>query len=217
MTTETLMGQAATTTESPPEPNLDGQVGATGAAESGQLPQDGQGQSAPSQENGQPPETKPEAKAEGAPERYEFKAPDGQKFDSAVIDSFSEVAKELNLSQESAQKVLDKMAPVLAERQNEQLQAAREAWAASSRSDKEFGGDRLAENLGTAKKALDAFASPELRTLLEESGLGNHPEVVRMFYRVGKAISEDGIVVGQASPQAAQDARRLYSASNMNP
>jgi hypothetical protein len=52
----------------------------------------------------------------------------------------------------------------------------------------------LAENLSVAKKALDAFGSPELRVLLEQSGLGNNPEVIRFMFRAGKAISEDSFV-----------------------
>lgn len=50
-------------------------------------------------------QSKRKAKPEGAPEKYEFVEPEGAKFDSAVLDTFSEVAKELNLSQENAQKV----------------------------------------------------------------------------------------------------------------
>ena len=132
----------------------------------------------------------------GAPEQYEFKAPEGMSFDDAVIGAFSEVAKELNLPQEAAQKVLDKMAPVMASRQAEQLQVAREEWANQSRADKEFGGAKLEENLSLVRKARDQFVSPELRVMLDETGLGNHPEVIRMLYRAGKAISEDKFVGG---------------------
>ena len=155
---------------------------------------------------------------QGAPEQYEFQEPEGVAFDDAVIGAFSEVAKELDLPQDRAQTVLDRMAPLLQSRQAERIEAAQAEWKASSEVDKEFGGEQLAENLGTAKKALDAFATPELRTLLNESGLGNHPEVIRLFYRVGKATSEDNrIVTGRGGQDNRNDARRLYSASNMNP
>ena len=32
--------------------------------------------------------------------------------------------------------------------------------------------------------------------MLDSSGLGNHPEMIRFLHRVGKAISEDSVVVG---------------------
>lgn len=131
---------------------------------------------------------------EGAPESYSFQAPDGQEFDKGVIDQFSSVAKELNLSQDKAQLVLDKMAPVIAQRQAEQIAAVHAQWADQTKADKEIGGDRLPETLAVAKKALDATGTPELRQLLDQSGFGNHPAVIKHFYQVGKAISQDTVV-----------------------
>lgn len=163
----------------------------------------------------------PEAPAEdkpNAPETYEFKAPEGRAFDSEVIAEYSKVAKELNLSQEAAQRVLDAVGPKLAERQAAQIEAVRTGWADSSKADREFGGERLSENLSVAKKALDAFGTTELRSLLNESGLGNHPEVIRFMFRAGKAISEDSMVTGSkgeakpAGPRSFNDlADALYS------
>lgn len=154
---------------------------------------------------------------EGAPEKYDFADIEGVNVDPSVIVAFSDVAKELDLSQDKAQAVLNKMAPVIAARQTEQLQAASDEWANSSRLDKEFGGDKLNENLGIAKKALEEFASPELKTLLDQSGLGNHPEIIRLLYRAGKAISDDSFVSGRKATSEKGDARALYAASNMNP
>ena len=123
----------------------------------------------------------------------------------------------LNLPQDKAQLMLDKMQPVLVQRQTEQLQAASIEWANSARTDQEIGGERFQENLGVAKKAMEAYASPELRQLLNESTLGNNPEVIRLFYRVGKDMSEDRLVTGQGGTNKAADPRSLYRASNMNP
>ena len=155
-------------------------------------------------------------KPEGAPEKYEWAAPEGVTLDESIMGSLSEVAKELNLSQDAAQKLVDKMAPAMAQRQAAQVQAMQAEWRESSSGDAEFGGAKLAENMAVAKKALDAFATPEFRQLLEQTGMGNHPEVIRTFYRAGKAISEDGLVSGSA-PKAPRDARSLFPASNMNP
>lgn len=151
-----------------------------------------------------------EGKPQGAPEAYEFKAPEGSTLDDAVIGQFSEVAKELNLTQDAAQKILDKMAPAMAARQAEQVEAIRTGWADEARVDKEFGGDKLDENLGTAKRALDQFGTPELRTLLKETGMGNHPEVIRFMYRAGKAISEDGFVPGGRQGAPTDPAKRMF-------
>lgn len=157
-----------------------------------------------------------EAAQPKAPEKYEFKAQDGVTYDDQVLSNFAEVAKELDLSQDAAQKILDKVAPVMQARQIEAIEAAKTQWAESAKTDKEFGGDKLPENLAVAKKALDTFGTPELRTLLNESGLGNHPEIIRAFYRAGKAISEDSFVAGgKGVSQPQSTAQRMYP--NMNP
>ena len=157
-------------------------------------------------------------KAEGAPEQYEeFKAPEGQQFDPEVLNNFKEIAKDLNLSQEAAQKMLDKMAPVVAQRQVEQIEALRTQWAEQSTADKEFGGEKLSENLGVARKALDTFGSPELKSLLNESGLGNHPEFIRLLYRAGKAIGEDSFVGGNKSAGKAQPTSNADYAASLYP
>lgn len=178
-------------------------------------PPTAEGQAAAGQgEQGAEPAAKPEEKPaeapEGAPEAYEFTPPEGHVLDDGVIGKFSEVAKELNLPQDKAQKVLDVMAPAIAERQQAALQAMTSEWAETSKADKEFGGEKLGENLAIAKTALDKFATPEFTKLLNDTGLGNHPEVLRVFYRAGKAISADTVVTGKQAPAPADRLAALY-------
>lgn len=212
MTQETTTEAAATTTEGAATSTQATDAAATAAAEGGQQQQQAtEGQ----QQQG---ETKAEDKPQGAPDAYEFTAPEGREFDPAVIAQFSEVAKELNLPQDAAQKVLDKMGPALAERQENAIAAARADWVASTRADSEIGGDKLAENVALANTAFEKFGTPELRKLLDESGLGDHPEMIRWAHRVGKAMSEDGFVAGRGNNAADKPTpQKLYSASNMNP
>lgn len=159
--------------------------------------------------------TENQSQAEVAPEKYEFKAPEGTNLDASVIDAYSEVAKELNLSQEKAQKVIDKVAPLIQARQIEQVNQASIKWSEEAKADKEFGGDKFAENMSVTKKAYDQFASPALKQMLEETKLGNNPEVIRMFYQVGKAMSEDTFIGG--SPKGAKDQGEVNYAKSLYP
>ncbi|MEC5161716.1 MULTISPECIES: hypothetical protein [unclassified Janthinobacterium] len=145
-----------------------------------------------------------------APEKYEFKAVDGAEFDPAVLGEFEGVAKELGLSQDAAQNVLDKMGPQIAKAQLARIEQAKTQWADSAKTDKEFGGEKFAENLSVAKKALDAFGTPALTQLLNDSGLGNHPEVIRMLYKAGQKISGSSFVTGGGSPSMGNTAATLY-------
>jgi hypothetical protein len=74
------------------------------------------------------------------------------------------------------------------------LEQVRADWANESQTDEEFGGEALNENLNVAKQALDAFGTDAFKSLLQETGFGNHPEIIRFMYRAGKAISEDSYV-----------------------
>jgi len=113
--------------------------------------------------------------------------------------------------------MLEKMSPVIAARQSEQLAAAQAGWLDSAKSDKEYGGDKLPQSLAVAQKAMEAFATPELKSLFEATGLGNHPEIVRFMVRAGNAISEDKHISGRNSGAAPAQtmAQRMYP--NMNP
>jgi hypothetical protein len=220
MTTETLMTEAATTTEG--QASEQATESTTGVVEGGQEQQSTEGQNTEGQQaagaNTEGEQSGKEAKPEGAPEKYEFQPTEGAlPVDPKILEQFADVAKELNLPQDQAQKMIDKVAPVIQARQAEQIAAIQAEWADTAKADKEFGGDALSENLATAKKALDTFGTPELRTLLNDSGMGNHPEVIRFMVRTGKAISEDRFVNGgQGKHSQSGDAKRLYPNSNMN-
>lgn len=149
------------------------------------------------------------------PEDYaDFNAPEGMTFNTEALAEFKALAKEKGLSQDEAQKFADLGAKAVQKAQAaqfEQIEQVQAQWAEASRTDKEFGGDKIEENVAVAKKALDTFGSPELAAMLKESRLGNHPEIIRAFYRVGKAISEDRLVVGSTKPASPG---RFYDKSN---
>lgn len=66
-------------------------------------------------------------------------------------------------------------------------------WARASLADKEFGGEKWKASSGVIAAARDRLASPELTQLFEDFGLGNHPEVLRLYYRAGALLRPDSI------------------------
>jgi hypothetical protein len=136
------------------------------------------------------------------------------ELDQAATTEFTAIAKELKLDQAAAQKLAD-IGAKMAQRQADAHAQLVETWTEQVKTDKEIGGDKLAENLGVARKAIDTFGSPELKALLNSTGLGNHPEVVKLAFKVGKAISEDGFVSGSPKGNTTNDpAKKLFP--NMN-
>jgi hypothetical protein len=136
----------------------------------------------------------------GAPENYEpFQLPAEIRLEPSLLDLFHGRARDMNLSQAAAQSLIDVHLECLQAYRRAQHEAAalqQEEWLEAVRSDAEIGGPRLAENLGFAAEAIRRLGSPALRDILNESGLGNHPEVVRFFVRAGMALGEGRYVAG---------------------
>jgi hypothetical protein len=178
----------------------------------------------PDATGGEPAPTTPQAAADKAPETetpepvdYDsLTVPDEVEVDEEVFGEFKAFATERNLSKEDVQRLAD-LSIKMTVKQQELARQERAAWVEASKTDPEFGGEKFAENLAIAKVARDTFGSPELKAILDVTGIGNHPAVIRAFYRVGKQISEDGRLVTSGASPAGVDARRIYASSNMNP
>lgn len=132
--------------------------------------------------------------ATAAPE-IELKLPEGMQGGQS-FESFKGLVKELGLPTDTAQKLVDFVASnqkAAVEAQRAEVERTQKTWIDSLKADKEIGGQEFDSNIQVARKAVERFGSGELKAFLEETGLGNHPAMVRAFYRIGKAIAEDSI------------------------
>jgi hypothetical protein len=151
------------------------------------------------------PEAKAAAEKEAAAEA-EFSAgieavklaEDVQVAPEALVE-FKALAKEHKLAGPAAQKILDSFVGHVRKQHQERqtaINAENAAWVKEMNEHPEFGGAQLEANLKHARKALEAFGAPDreaLGSMLVETGLGNHPALVRMFIRIGRALGEDTI------------------------
>ena len=159
----------------------------------------------------------------GAPEKYEFNLPDGVKFDDDAFVAAEPIFRELNLGQEAASKIVgvyaEKVLPLLQDRAQQQASAAgdelRAEWARSTMADTEVGGGKLEESKAMAARAMAQFLpqneeGQKFRTFLNESGLGNHPEMVRMLSRIGRAMGEASTNMGTTAAAPMSMAEKFY-------
>ena len=147
------------------------------------------------------------------PIEYKFELPEGVSMADETLEGLKTLAGDLKLDQEGADKVKDLGVAMLKKwetAQSEALEAMRTEWADASKSDKEIGGAKFDENLAGAKAAMDKFATPELTAFLNESGLGNHPEMIRLFWKLNNQISDDALVSGNPAPQSKTRAEILF-------
>lgn len=144
-----------------------------------------------------------------------FTMQEGFTADPELLGELGAIAKDLGIAKQAdAQKLVDlgaKFAKKIEAKQVEAVKQQQKDWAKEAVNDKEFGGASLDRNLGIAARARDAYVTPALRQLLGEydpvknpkgTGLGNHPELLRLFIKIGSTISEDKIVTSGADPDA---------------
>jgi len=166
--------------------------------------------------NNEEGENKSESEVASAPEEYgTFELPDNFDMNEETLGEYHTFAKENNLTQEQAQRGVDMVAQM---KQAEMTQwvEQQKSWVDDAKSDAEYGGDKFEQNIAVAVKARDSFGTSEFNEMLDTSGLGNHPEMIRFLNRVGKAISEDSVVVGGTSTTGNQTREAVLYPSMQN-
>lgn len=143
----------------------------------------------------------------GAPEIYgEFKAPEGYSLDTEFLTKEAQpLFKELGLSQEGAQKLIDLQSKYAA-KANEAAEApyklwqnTQDEWVNKIKADPEIGG-KLDLVKTTVARAIDGTLGPELgaafREALNFTGGGNNPAIVRGLYKFAQKLAEGTPVTG---------------------
>lgn len=106
-------------------------------------------------------------------------------------------AKDKGLSQEVAKEVLEMQHELLRQQKEsatEALEEVKETWKSEASKDKELGGERFEKNVELAKRAVERFGTEKFMDDLDHTGFGNHPELLRVFYRIGKAMGDGDFV-----------------------
>lgn len=195
-------------------------------------PEKGAPAPAPAPAEGAAPNTAPEAAAaaagEGAgnkageaapaaapavPEKYDLKLPEGSKLDPARVEGIAAFAKERGLSQDAAQALLQREAEAVegyAQAQVAEVEKAKAGWLEAVKTDPEVGGDNLPQNAELAKRVLARYGSESLNKTLETTGLGNHPELVRLLVRISKSMTEDQLVLPSAASAGKKSDQELF-------
>jgi len=153
----------------------------------------------------------------GLPEKYELAPPEGyDEIDTALLEQADPIFRELGLGVEQAQKLVPLVPLVherIAEQQRLDFEATSTAWAKEAKADPHMGGAKWKETETLVAKAKDLAATKlppitreidgkavevsgreqvkEFEQLLNDTRLGNHPVMLRMFRFFGQAISED--------------------------
>lgn len=160
---------------------------------------------------------KPDADKHKVPEKYELKTPEGSKLSAQDVEEIASYCKERGFSQEQAQAQIERESKLKENFEKQslaQLESATQEWMETAKADKEIGGEEFPRSAELAKRVVSRFGTPEFKKELERTGLGNHPELVRVFVRIGKAMSDDQLVLpGSQTQQPVDIAEKFYGGS----
>lgn len=162
--------------------------------------------------------------SEGVPEKYTFEPPENLELsaeDLGKIEAFGEKAKEMGLSQKQYQSLIEydlNRAQQMNEAAIADWTQRVDGWRDSARQDKEIGGEKLEASRAVAQQTLKQFGDPELMSLLRSPtpenpnglAIGNHPAILRLLNRVGKAIADPSLLQGDAAPETEGTLKRMY-------
>lgn len=154
------------------------------------------------------------------PTDYELKLPKDSVLNEEDLAAIAKEAKDAGLTKEKAEEVLNSR-NALAVKTVERMKTQQEtAWKAEQvaykdivAKDPEMGGEHLTETVMLASRGFKATASPELQKLVDQTGLGSHPEYVRQMAKIGRMMAEDKLVLGQVggAPESRDAASVLYA------
>ena len=142
------------------------------------------------------------AQVQTAPENYtDYTMPEGIKVDPMLISKFNPIFKECNLTQDQAQKLVSAQAEEIAAYQKN-MQSTFDGWKAESQ---KLLGSTPEKSLALTAKVFDSFdGGKDVRTLLEQTHLGDHPTMVKFFKALGESMVEDNFVPGSSAGQQSQ-------------
>lgn len=160
------------------------------------------------------------------PEEYGYKLPEGlteDRLDKTFIDGWRKELFEAGVPKATAERIMTKyLADEHGRVQSKEQSRVQELQQNELAIKQEFG-VKFDEKVNFARLALREFGNEGLTGLLEQSGLGSNPEVVKFFAKIGEGLADHRAVSGQGSqgnpfgsPAAAQHALTEFNANNEN-
>jgi len=142
-------------------------------------------------------------KAIGVPEKSEDyklekpKLPGGLEYDEDVEKDLLALAHKLNMSNEQADAVHTFYSTTLAKQIMDARKVVKTTEAeAEAQLRKDLGADYDAAQTYKERAFKEFFSEDGLAQLFVQTGLGNHPGIIKAFVKMGKAFSEHGFVDG---------------------
>lgn len=186
--------------------------------------------SQPSTSTAEPPkpsETEGKGGKGAAPEAYaDFKAPEGFEIDKETLAKATPVFKELGLSQENAQRMVDFYAQIskdAAEAPYKLYEEMRGKWRDEVIKDAALGDgtglrSEVKSTIGRAIDSLPQDVARDFKAAMDLTGAGDNPAFIRAFYNLAQRIGEGtSVKAGAPAPVSKPGAAPKSAAAALYP
>lgn len=154
-----------------------------------------------------------------------FKMPDGAPIAQESVDGFTKMLGEFELNTKTSHAEVQKLGQALLDRhvseltsfatnfqkaQEEQIKTQSKAWLDAFNADSEFGGNKRETTTNSALEFISTHGGPEqqqkeLKDLLNKTGLGNHPTLIRLLAIANNKNAEGKPIPATAPAAGTQD------------
>ncbi len=134
----------------------------------------------------------------GRPDDFEGYNIEG--YDPESTAEFREFAHGLGLNNDQASALYDAYVQTVANEQSQEQEAFDQFEVENTQALQQEWGGSFEKNVELARRAFMNFATPEAVEIMEQTGLGNHPEILKVFSRIGELLQEDAVLPGTSTP-----------------
>lgn len=166
-------------------------------------------------EEAKPEEVPGEAKKEEV--EYKLELSKETFLDNSILEDVKAFAKENNLSNEAAQKLLSKQDDIISkfvEAEKNGHDKKVETWREEIISDPVYGGDNLKKMSENAKRVVEKFGSENFKELLRDTGYGDNPEVFKFIAKIGSLMDNDSLVLSGSQGHTKSIEEVFYGKNN---
>lgn len=145
------------------------------------------------------------------PEGYDISEIVPETYSQDVIEQFKQKAHEAGMTPDGVKKMAQWYKELEIQQQEAIVKSRREQDERHLLELKRDFGVKFDEEVQNARKALDAYTDKAFRQYMDNTGLGNHPALVKAFAKIGRELSEDKLVQSETATRLAKNEELVRS------
>lgn len=148
---------------------------------------------------------------DGAPAEYtNFTLPEGMELDAEAMTEFKGIARELNLSQDKAQKLVSLQAKIEKARADASVAEFDKTWKAWREETVKASGANFDKDQANVGRFIERFGSPELRKVMDATRVGENKHLFLAMAKAGELLAEGKLPEGDGAGAGKEDPAKRW-------